>query len=86
MTTRTKAFEKRNLPTQPLIDAIKRSNPHSSDETLAEVFGVSRAAYRKMIVRDSLNWVKADLYATRLGLHPVLIWDNWYEATALDGE
>ena len=49
--------------------------------TRGKALGGGRDLYRQLIRKEKVNWITADRYAVALGMHPVLIWVDWYEIT-----
>ena len=77
---------KRMVPTKPLQDYLRKVYAGNNYRYIAKVLGTSQGSVQKLMDKDVMLWNKADYYAIRLGLHPVLIWEDWYELTALPGE
>lgn len=78
---------RRLVPTEPLRAYIRKTYPGKQYPYIANILGTSHGSVQKlMTANDVMLWNKADKYAIRLGLHPVLIWEDWYELTALPGE
>jgi len=68
----------RSYPTHKLLDQF----PDSDTETLADIFGVSRATILRW--RDpnlTINQWDADRYAVKVGRHPGEIWAEWFNVT-----
>ena len=77
-----------SLPLEPLyaIAKVKADLPLTpmegrgfSDQYFADMIGVSSRAVARWRSQDNrVPWVTADEAATRLGLHPLLVWgDEW---------
>ena len=78
---------KRMVPTEPLRAYIRKTYVGINYRQIGNKLGTSQGAIQKLMTgNDVMLWNKADQYAIRLGLHPVLIWEDWYELTALPGE
>ena len=73
--------KRRTVPTQPLLNYIKINYKEASVETIGDILQIHKGNYTNMKTRGKIQWQHADLYATRLGTHPVNIWHNWYELT-----
>jgi len=71
------------LTRYPAHELLRFVDPEMSDHTLAEVLGVTVVTVRtwKRANRANLiNAYDADRYATRLGLHPWMVWgDSWFQ-------
>ena len=76
----------RLLPSEPLVRLIDLKYPDHSDAEIGGMLGITGQAYLKLRGREVMQWTLCDKYAIKLGYHPVLIWEDWYEATALPGE
>ena len=78
------------VSTEPLLELLRKSydertkKHNTNHDRLASALGVSKHTYRKLRYKTHINWVTADRYAIRLGLHPALIWHDWYEITDPD--
>ena len=73
--------KRRTVPTAPLIRYVKLNYADASLETISDILQIHKSNYTNMNYRGKIQWQHADLYATRLGTHPVNIWHNWYELT-----
>ncbi len=74
-------MKRRTLPTQALRAYIKLNYQNAERETIAHLIGMETKSYGKMLCRPHISWTHADIYAIKLGTHPVNIWPNWYEIT-----
>lgn len=61
-------------PLQPLLDRTGRSL-----EQLAARAGYRRSNVWRLEQRGYLSDAQADLFATRAGLHPGLVWPEWFD-------
>lgn len=59
-------------PLQPLLDAAGMGATE-----LAQTAGFSRRSGHRWAAAGDLDDHLADLLATRVGLHPVLVWPDW---------
>lgn len=85
------------LPTAPLVAFLRRKlaeDPHLADVASGEVtvammareMGVTFRRAAGVAYRARIAHASADLYATRLGVHPSAIWgDDYYRLTEVDG-
>jgi len=69
------------VPTQPLRDLMESRYPQETARQLGKRIGVSRDTYQRIRTHDVMTYIRADRAAVSLGLHPVLIWQDWYELT-----
>lgn len=69
------------FPIKPLIDYVEAIHFANSDAIIAHEMGISRRQYQRLKNKEKIRWDTADRHAVRLGLHPVLIWEDWYIAT-----
>lgn len=58
-----------------------RKQSGMDNEIRANALGITIVAYRKLIHKKTICWFTADRYATNLGIHPTMIWEDWYELT-----
>ena len=70
----------RPIPTQPLLEYMNQR--YASDSDRGRALGGTYHLYNKLQERPTINWLTGDRYAVLMGLHPVLIWRDWYEITA----
>ena len=71
---------KRVLPVKPLLQHLEKC--YEDDAGIrGKAIGVSRNRFTRLKSIQEIGWVTADRYAVRLGLHPVLIWEDWYLLT-----
>lgn len=50
------------------------------DRQIADALGTNWRRVQRLRRGARLSWVDADRLATRCGLHPALIWPDWYAA------
>jgi len=67
------------FPFSPLDEFLEPYGPSSSSK--GEAIGITGNAYRKHRRKNKMTWYTADKFAIALGVHPVLIWDDWYSKT-----
>ena len=67
------------LPFAPLDQFLDSYG--SSSASKGEAIGISGDAYSKYQAKETLTWYSADKFAIALGIHPVLIWNDWYTIT-----
>lgn len=67
------------FPCQPLLRAAVLKGFRTTTELrLALRTSSSELAGARL---HGITWIRADEWAVRLGLHPVMIWPDWYEKT-----
>lgn len=79
MTNNTKT-----LSLEPLLsaaqEALKLPLEAIRVEDMVEALGVSLSSYHRYKKAGRIPWIKADEAAIRLGLHPLLVWqDEWLD-------
>ena len=68
------------VPTKPLLTYLNDSGmPNNTIK--AKSIGVSLRNYSRLVKKQEIYWATADRYAIRLGLHPAIIWKDWYSLT-----
>lgn len=58
--------------------------PPITDVQLARIIGVSRSTIRAARERNTLEWWAADRWATRVGVHPLLLWPSFYDHVSVE--
>ena len=72
------------VPLQPLIDALADRGIHGPVR-IGRATGLDRITIRRAIKAGELTVWSADIAASRLGIHPVLIWgDEWLDQDELN--
>ena len=71
------------VPFAPLDSYLARSFPgDTSCYRRGRAIGYKDGSgYQKLKTRKQLVWHRADVFAVRLGVHPAIIWKDWYELT-----
>lgn len=54
----------------------------ATDRAMADTLGVGQSTVREWRRRGAITSRQADRAAITLGLHPALIWDDWYSEAA----
>lgn len=74
------------LPAAPLQRLLenRRQAEHRTWAELAAALGVSSRTLLRVMSAETLSEQVADRIATRLGVHPSLVWPDVWEATSLD--
>jgi hypothetical protein len=68
---------RRKFPARPLIDLFDADAPAA---VIADMLGCNRKLITAFRRNSNINWLDADRYACRLGLHPMVIWGvAWIE-------
>ena len=68
------------VPTKPLLDYLNDLDmPNNTIK--AKSIGVTLRHYSRLVKKEEIYWATADRYAIRLGLHPAIIWKDWYLLT-----
>lgn len=67
----------RRLPIGPLLDDVRRRNPHASPGDVAAILGVTVEYVATMRRRGVTIW-HADELALEAGTHPALVWPDYY--------
>lgn len=76
---RANAVPRIPIPTKPLIDYMETR--YETDYERGVALGGTHYLYRQLKRRQTINWITGDRYAVSMGIHPVLIWRDWYEIT-----
>ena len=68
------------VPTKPLLDYLNALDlPNNAMK--AKAISISLRHYSRLLKKQEIYWATADRYAIRLGLHPAIIWRDWYLLT-----
>lgn len=68
---------RRRWPTEPLFRITRSANSRE----LADALQVSTKRVERAVV-GGLNDKSADEFACRLGMHPAMLWGDWFDAVA----
>lgn len=67
------------IPVGPLLDYMITN--FDSDYERGAALGGTVWIYRQLRRKETIDWITGDRYAVSMGIHPVLIWRDWYEIT-----
>ena len=74
---RRKIAERHIFPATKLLDHF---GPTTTQRTIAATLGLSYNVVNRWRLDDiHLNTWQADRYAIRIGQHPAMIWENWFD-------
>jgi lambda repressor-like predicted transcriptional regulator len=77
------------IPVEPLLEYLtiafnSRVKQGIDIGARCDALGITKSSWHNMIARKTINWIRADKLAVALGLHPALIWNDWYELTDME--
>jgi hypothetical protein len=67
------------VDTEPLLEYMNHTYPEETYRECGARLGIARDRYQRLTSREKMSYWNADRFAVHLGLHPSLIWVNWFE-------
>lgn len=71
---------------EPLLQKFLKINSKEADNALMNRMQIDHTRLKELKKPGKmLGWIVADRYATRLGYHPCMIWNDWFDKEPEEG-